>query len=163
MKTQDYLKYYREQEGYTQAQLAEHLMLTRQAISKWERGESYPDIENIILLSDLYDISLDELLRGSKFLKKPHVIGSLNYPQKFMLRFLLVLLLSILLYFSNLPYHALSIFLTFTLINFLFLKEGGFIIERNCLKISQYKNFHLQIQSLLYNKHIKLNMMRLNP
>lgn len=43
--------------------LAEMLNVSSQAISNWERGQSSPDISNIIQLSDLFDITLDELIK----------------------------------------------------------------------------------------------------
>ena len=52
----------------TQEQLADKIYVSRQTVSKWQRGESLPDLENIIILSDLYVISIDQLLRGAKFL-----------------------------------------------------------------------------------------------
>lgn len=52
----------RKEKGYSQEELAEKLGLSRQAISKWERAEASPDTDNLILLSRLYGISLDELL-----------------------------------------------------------------------------------------------------
>ena len=53
----------RKEKGYSQEQLAEELGISRQAISKWERAESSPDTDNLILLARLYNISLDELLK----------------------------------------------------------------------------------------------------
>ena len=53
---------------YTQEQSAENLMVSRQTISNWENGKSLPDIVSIIRMSDLYDVSLDELLKGDKVL-----------------------------------------------------------------------------------------------
>lgn len=52
----------RKKNGYSQEKLAELLGLSRQAVSKWERAEASPDTDNLILLSRLYGISLDELL-----------------------------------------------------------------------------------------------------
>ena len=46
--------------------MAKSLHVSYQAISNWERGKSYPDISNIIMISDLYNISLDELIREDK-------------------------------------------------------------------------------------------------
>lgn len=48
----------------TQEQAAERLFVSRQTISNWENERSYPDIVSVIKLSDLYSISLDELLKG---------------------------------------------------------------------------------------------------
>lgn len=68
MEIKDLLRINRESNKLTQEQLADKIYVSRQTVSKWERGESLPDIENIIILSDLYDISIDQLLRGAKFL-----------------------------------------------------------------------------------------------
>jgi transcriptional regulator with XRE-family HTH domain len=50
----------------TQEQVSEMLYVSRQTISNWENEKSYPDIISIIKLSDLYSISLDELLKGDE-------------------------------------------------------------------------------------------------
>jgi len=60
--------------GYSQEQLAAALHVSRQAISKWERGEAMPDTANLVAMADLYHISLDELLDrndGSKPVETP--------------------------------------------------------------------------------------------
>ena len=56
------LRELRRAHGYTQGQLAIRLGLTRQAISKWENGQSTPDLGNLRQLSGLYGCSVDELL-----------------------------------------------------------------------------------------------------
>ena len=58
------LKEVRMRSNLTQEQVAEELFVSRQTISNWENEKSYPDIISIIKLSDLYSISLDELLKG---------------------------------------------------------------------------------------------------
>lgn len=52
----------RKKAGLSQEDLAEKLDVSRQAVSKWECGESLPDTENLITISQLYGISLDELV-----------------------------------------------------------------------------------------------------
>ena len=52
----------RKKFGLSQEELAEKLDVSRQAVSKWERGESLPDTDNLITISKLYDVSLDELV-----------------------------------------------------------------------------------------------------
>jgi transcriptional regulator with XRE-family HTH domain len=54
----------RKQNEISQEQLAEKLNITRQAVSKWETGESLPDIENIVQLSNIFNVTADELLRN---------------------------------------------------------------------------------------------------
>lgn len=65
------LKLIRKQAGISQEQLAEKLGVSRQAVTKWETDGGIPDIENIISISALFDISIDELLKGEKWAKKP--------------------------------------------------------------------------------------------
>lgn len=56
----------RLQKNITQEDLAEHLGVTRQTISSWETGKSYPDIISVIKMSDIFDISLDKMLKEDK-------------------------------------------------------------------------------------------------
>lgn len=56
---------YRKANGYSQEELAEKIGVSRQAISKWERSESSPDTDNLIALSNLYGVTIDELLNGA--------------------------------------------------------------------------------------------------
>ena len=50
--------------GYSQAALAEALGISRQSISKWETDASIPDLDKLVRLSDLFEVTLDELVRG---------------------------------------------------------------------------------------------------
>ena len=54
----------RQEQGLSQEALAERLGVSRQAVSKWERGESSPDTDNLIALAELYGLSLDALVLG---------------------------------------------------------------------------------------------------
>ena len=65
LKTANRLQQLRKENGYSQDALAEKLGLSRQAISKWERGESSPDTDNLIALAELYHMTLDQLLGGA--------------------------------------------------------------------------------------------------
>ena len=60
----------RREKGLSQEELAEKLAVSRQAVSKWERGESSPDTDNLIALAQLYGVSLDVLL-GLKLAQTP--------------------------------------------------------------------------------------------
>lgn len=60
------LKSARTESKMTQETVAEALNVSRQTISNWENNKSYPDIVSVIKLSDLYRISLDELLKGDE-------------------------------------------------------------------------------------------------
>lgn len=52
----------RKQKGFSQEELANRLNVSRQTISKWEVGESTPDMENLVAISELFEVSLDELV-----------------------------------------------------------------------------------------------------
>lgn len=58
------LKAARLASGLTQEKVAEEILVSRQTISNWENEKSFPDIVSVIKLSDLYSVSLDELLKG---------------------------------------------------------------------------------------------------
>ncbi len=65
------LKTLRKQAGMSQEQLAEKLRVSRQAVTKWETDGGIPDIENIMAISTLFDISIDDLFSKEKRGKKP--------------------------------------------------------------------------------------------
>lgn len=65
MPFSDNLQYIRAQAGITQEQLAERLDVSRQSVSKWESGASFPEMETLLRICDLYQVDLDTLLRGS--------------------------------------------------------------------------------------------------
>ena len=56
----------RKQKGLSQEELANRLNVSRQTVSKWEVGESTPDMEKLVAMSDLFGISLDELVLDKK-------------------------------------------------------------------------------------------------
>lgn len=60
----------RKQKGISQEELADKLNISRQTLSKWELGNSTPDMEKLILLSDYFEISLDELVFGNTIEKQ---------------------------------------------------------------------------------------------
>ena len=74
------LKETRMKLNLTQEQVAEELFVSRQTISNWENEKSYPDIISIIKLSDLYSVSLDELLKGDRKMIE-HLDASTNVVQ----------------------------------------------------------------------------------
>ena len=58
----------RKQKGITQEELAEHLFVSRTAISKWESGRGYPNIDSLKAIAKFFSISIDELLSGNELL-----------------------------------------------------------------------------------------------
>ena len=62
IETANRLLQYRKQAGFSQEKLAEKIGVSRQAVSKWERSEASPDTDNLVMLAELYGVSLDEML-----------------------------------------------------------------------------------------------------
>lgn len=58
------IKKYRTEQNLSQEELAEKVYVTRQTVSNWENGKSYPDIHSLLLLSSLFQVSLDRLVKG---------------------------------------------------------------------------------------------------
>lgn len=58
------IKYYRNEKAVTQDELAERVFVSRQTISNWENDKSYPDINSILLLSEVLDVPIDNLIKG---------------------------------------------------------------------------------------------------
>ncbi|MBO4368356.1 MAG: helix-turn-helix domain-containing protein [Clostridia bacterium] len=62
MAISDILKNLREKHGLTQEQMAERVMVTRQAVSRWETGETQPNTDTLLLLSKEFEVSINTLL-----------------------------------------------------------------------------------------------------
>ncbi|MFD6509146.1 helix-turn-helix domain-containing protein [Bacillus sp. NPDC060175] len=70
MSLGEQLKRLRESKGFSQEGVAKKIGVTRQAVYKWENDKSCPDIENLILLSEMYNVTHDELIKGNQDSKK---------------------------------------------------------------------------------------------
>lgn len=64
MELGNQIKHYRNEKGLSQEELAERVYVTRQTISNWENNKNYPDINSIVLLSEIFEISIDNLIKG---------------------------------------------------------------------------------------------------
>lgn len=70
---------YRKYHNLSQEDLAEKLGVSRQAVSKWERAEASPDTDNLILLSKVYQVSLDDLLYSDPQPEADDIIGTPSF------------------------------------------------------------------------------------
>lgn len=70
MKIGEQLKIQREQRGWSQQILADHLKISRQSVSKWEQGTALPSFANVVLISDLFNLTIDELVRDDTDLRR---------------------------------------------------------------------------------------------
>lgn len=67
------IKKYRTNMDLSQEELAEKVYVTRQTISNWENNKSYPDIHSLLLLSSLFHVSLDQLIKGDVKIMKEEI------------------------------------------------------------------------------------------
>ncbi|WP_415319198.1 helix-turn-helix domain-containing protein [Clostridium perfringens] len=58
------IKKYRTEMKFSQDELAEKIFVSRQTISNWENNKNYPDVKSLLLLSSLFNVSLDILIKG---------------------------------------------------------------------------------------------------
>ena len=58
------LKLRREERGLSQDEVAKAIFVSRQTVSNWENDKTYPDVQSLLLLSQLFGISIDELIKG---------------------------------------------------------------------------------------------------
>ena len=64
MELSDQIKKHCTQIGLSQEELAERIFVSRQTVSNWETAKTYPDVQSLLLLSQLFDTSIDELVKG---------------------------------------------------------------------------------------------------
>ena len=72
------IKRLRKENNLSQEQLAEKLNVSRQAISKWEANKAYPDIENLILLRKIFDVTLDDLIIDENNIRCEYINKSID-------------------------------------------------------------------------------------
>lgn len=73
MELNNQIRKYRTSLNLSQEELAEKVYVSRQTVSNWETGKSYPDIHSLLLLSSLFDISLDQLIKGDIEIMKKEI------------------------------------------------------------------------------------------
>ena len=93
------IKYYRGEKEFSQEELAERVYVSRQTISNWENNKSYPDINSIVLLSEVFEISIDNLIKGDVEQMKKEInseeVKKLNFYATMMGILMLVALISL--------------------------------------------------------------------
>lgn len=105
MNISSQIRNHRKLNDLSQDELAERIYVSRQTISNWETGKSYPDIHNLLLLSDLFRISVDELIKGDVEIMKEKIHGTdLNRLGQMMLLYFLLMSLTLPLVRNVSPY-----------------------------------------------------------
>lgn len=80
MNLSENLKKLRREKNLSQEQLAKMINVSRQAVSKWESGKTYPDIDNLILLRDIFNVTLDDLIINESKIKDEETIEINDLP-----------------------------------------------------------------------------------
>lgn len=86
MELGNQIKKYRKQLNMSQDELAEAVFVTRQTISNWENEKNYPDVQSLLRLSAVFEVSLDELIKGDLEMMKETIKGQ-SYTQEDVKRF----------------------------------------------------------------------------
>jgi len=73
MKLGEQIKKYRNELSLSQDDLAEKIFVSRQSISNWENDRTYPDIKSLVLLSEVFHVSLDKLIKGDIEMMKKEI------------------------------------------------------------------------------------------
>lgn len=68
------IKKYRNERSLSQDALAEKIYVSRQTISNWENDKSYPDVNSLVLLSEAFNVSLDQLIKGDVAMMKKQIV-----------------------------------------------------------------------------------------
>ena len=64
MELAQQIRRYRTEKGLSQEDLAAAIFVSRQTVSNWETDKTYPDVQNLLLLSNLFEVSIDSLIKG---------------------------------------------------------------------------------------------------
>ena len=111
MELSTQIRKYRTQMNLSQEELAERIYVTRQSIPNWENGKNYPDIHSLLLLSTLFGVSVDQLIKGDMETMKETVnvqeIAKLNRYSGIYAAHLVALILSAVPLFMWLDWYAL--------------------------------------------------------
>lgn len=73
MELSKQIKRYRTEMNLSQEELAEKIYVTRQSVSNWENEKNYPDIQTILRMASLFDVSLEQLIRGDLKMMKEEI------------------------------------------------------------------------------------------
>ncbi|PFR90684.1 helix-turn-helix domain-containing protein [Priestia megaterium] len=70
MRLGDQLQRLREEKNMSREELAQQINVSRQAVYKWENNKGYPDIQNLLRLSEIYETTIDELIKNDPTLQR---------------------------------------------------------------------------------------------
>lgn len=159
----------RQEKNLSQSDLANLIPVTRQAVSRWEKGQSIPDSSTLLIISKIFDVSINELLNGERLKKEEpkklekialDMIDKNNLQSKkfkrvllFMVLIILILSLSFLTYYFINSYNSINIYRI----------EGSnknFTMQ-NGIFISTKQKTYFRLGKLIHNNNIEVKNVRL--
>lgn len=99
MNFNEKIKEIRKNQNLTQEQFADKVFVSRNAVAKWESNRGYPDIQNLITISEVFGISLDDLMKSDKKLKKKIISDSTSKKWHLLVIFYLIAIIIYIGYF----------------------------------------------------------------
>lgn len=99
MNIAEKIKKIRESEKLTQEQFAEKINVSRNAVAKWETNRGYPDIQNLITISEIFNVSLDELVKEDVKVRNKIVAESSSKKWHFLVILYLLAIIVYIFYF----------------------------------------------------------------
>ena len=158
----------RTERNLSQYQLADMIPITRQAVSKWERGESIPDSSTLLRLSDIFNVTINELLNGERLKENSikelesttlNILDESNKKSKKLKRnfkisitIITALLLAFLSYYFITSYNSIKVYIISG-------SSEKFIIHDGILLKTNSKNY-LKMGKLRYDENIKINNIK---
>mgnify|MGYP000266022912 FL=1 len=159
----------RQEKNLSQSNLANLIPVTRQAVSRWEKGQSIPDSSTLLIISKIFDVSINELLNGERFKKEEpkklekialDMIDKNNSQSKKFKRVLLFMVLIILLLsFSFLAYYFINSYNSITV--YKIEGENKNFTMQNGIFISTKQKTYFRLGKLIYNNNIEVKNVRL--
>ncbi|PHC30656.1 transcriptional regulator [Bacillus pseudomycoides] len=111
------IHYFRKRDNMSQEELAAKIHVSRQSISNWENERNYPDIHNLLMMSILFNVSLDDLVKGDVKIMKEELQKSTFFKWSYiMLASMIILPISIAPVFYFFGYYGLIIPLVLTIL-----------------------------------------------
>ncbi|MED3526387.1 transcriptional regulator [Bacillus thuringiensis] len=129
------IQYFRKRDNMSQEKLAEKIHVSRQSISNWENERNYPDIHNLLMMSILFNVSLDDLVKGDVKIMKEELQKSAFFKWSYiMLASMIILLISIAPVFYFFGYYGLIIPVVLTILLMFSLQQVENIKKEHNLK-----------------------------
>ena len=162
MELLDRIKEGRNKLNLSQDALAMELHVSRQAISKWETGQSYPDLEKLIQLSDIFGVTLDELVRGDKKLEKKLINDGGNHRRGLLIISYVLIVIGVLTGFWGGSMFHISLmnkdFMSFLTSAFILITLGILLIKDIQKRIAMGAIFVTLLVLIVYMASLKMNL-----